>query len=313
MMKWKILLTDGLAPISDPDLLASVELIDKKGISAEELLDVVPEMDAVIVRGRTKITEAVLAAGSKLKVVGRMGVGVDNIDLKAAAAHGVTVVNAPVATTVSVAELTLGLMLSLIREIPKADCGMKSGEWLKKELVGTELNGKTLGVIGFGNIGEMVGLLAQAFGMHILACDPVRPPEQIQAVGAEAVSYETLLERSDMITMHIPHIESTHYIVNEAAINKMKDGVLIICAARGGVIEESALLAALESGKVAGAALDVFEKEPPGSDPLPMHPKVMATPHIGAQTKEAQLRAGYDIVSEVIAVLEEKPLRWKIV
>jgi D-3-phosphoglycerate dehydrogenase / 2-oxoglutarate reductase len=312
-MKWKILLTDGLAPISDPDLLASVELIDKKGISAEELLDVVPEMDAVIVRGRTKITEAVLAAGSKLKVVGRMGVGVDNIDLKAAAAHGVTVVNAPVATTVSVAELTLGLMLSLIREISKADCGMKSGEWLKKELVGTELNGKTLGVIGFGNIGEMVGLLAHAFGMHVIAYDPVRPPEQIQAAGAEAVSYETLLKRSDIITMHIPHIESTHYIVNEEAINKMKDGVLIICDARGGVIKESALIAALDSGKVAGAALDVFEKEPPGSDPLPLHPKVVATPHIGAQTKEAQLRAGYDIVSEVIAVLEEKPLRWKIV
>jgi D-3-phosphoglycerate dehydrogenase / 2-oxoglutarate reductase len=312
-MKWKILITDGLAPISDPDLLASVELIDKKGISAEELVDVVPEMDAVIVRGRTKITEAVLAAGSKLKVVGRMGVGVDNIDLKAAAAHGVTVVNAPVATTVSVAELTLGLILSLIREIPKADCGLKSGEWLKKALVGTELNGKTLGVIGFGNIGEMVGSLAQAFGMHVIACDPVRPPEQIQAAGAEAVSYETLLERSDIITMHIPHIESTHYIINEAAINKMKDGVTIVCAARGGVIEESALLAALDSGKVAGAALDVFEKEPPGSDPIPMHPKVVATPHIGAQTKEAQLRAGYDIVSEVIAVLEEKPLRWKIV
>jgi D-3-phosphoglycerate dehydrogenase len=312
-MKWKILLTDGLAPISDPDLLASVELIDKKGISAEELLDVVPEMDAVIVRGRTKITEAVLAAGSKLKVVGRMGVGVDNIDLKAAAAHGVTVVNAPVATTVSVAELTLGLMLSLIREIPKADHTMKSGEWLKKELVGTELNKKTLGVIGFGNIGETVGFLAQAFGMHVIACDPVRPPEQIQAAGAEAVSYETLLERSDIITMHIPHIESTHYIVNEAAINKMKDGVLIICAARGGVIEESALLSALDSGKIAGVALDVFEKEPPGSDLLPMHPKVVATPHIGAQTKEAQLRAGYDIVSEVIAVLDEKPLRWKIV
>ena len=312
-MKWKILLTDGLAPISDPDLLASVELIDKKGISAEELLDVVPEMDAVIVRGRTKITEAVLEAGSKLKAVGRMGVGVDNIDLKAAAAHGVTVVNAPVATTVSVAELTLGLMLSLIREIPKADHGMKSGEWLKKELVGTELNKKTLGVIGFGNIGETVGLLAQAFGMHVIAFDPVRPPEQIQAAGAEAVSYETLLERSDIITMHIPHIESTHHIVNETAINKMKDGVLIICAARGGVVEESALLSALDSGKVAGAALDVFEQEPPGSGLLPMHPKVVATPHIGAQTKEAQLRAGYDIVSEVIAVLEEKPLRWKIV
>lgn len=312
-MQWKVLLTDGLADINDPDLLASVEMIDKKGISAEELLDVIPEMDAVIVRGRTKITEAVLEKAENLKVVGRMGVGVDNIDLKAAAAHGVTVVNAPVATTVSVAELTLGLMLSLIRGIPKADAGMKAEKWLKKELVGTELYQKTLGVIGFGNIGEAVGVRAQAFGMKVMAFDPIRPADEIQAAGATPVSFDELLERSDMITMHIPHIETTHYLINQAAIDKMKDGVMIVCAARGGVIEESALLAALESGKVAGAALDVFEAEPPVSRPLPMHPKVVATPHIGAQTKEAQLRAGYDIVSEVIAALEDKPLRWKIV
>jgi D-3-phosphoglycerate dehydrogenase len=312
-MHWKILLTDGLAPIDDPDLLASVELIDKKGISAEELLDVIPEMDAVIVRGRTKITDEVLSKGENLKVVGRMGVGVDNIDLKAAAAHGVTVVNAPVATTVSVAELTMGLMLSLIRDIPRADAGMKAEKWLKKELVGTELFNKTLGVIGFGNIGEAVEARALAFGMQVIAFDPIRPADQVQAAGATPVSFDELLERSDIITMHIPHIESTHYLINEAAIKKMKDGVLIICAARGGVIEESALLAGLESGKVAGAALDVFEAEPPGDSPLPKHPKVVATPHIGAQTKEAQLRAGYDIVSEVVAVLDGKPLRWRVV
>lgn len=312
-MKWKILLTDGLAPISDQDLLSSVELIDKKGISPEDLLDVIPEMDAVIVRGRTKITEAVLAKAEKLKVVGRMGVGVDNIDLKAAEAHGVTVVNAPVATTVSVAELTIGMMLSLIRDIPKADCGMKAGEWLKKELVGTELYQKTLGIIGYGNIGEAVGVRALAFGMNVITYDKNRPMKEIQSCGAKPVSFDELLERSDIITMHLPHNESTHYMVNEAALSMMKDGVLIICAARGGVIEERALLDALESGKVAGAALDVFETEPPVDDPLPKHPNVVATPHIGAQTKEAQLRAGFDIVSEVLAALDGKPLRWKIV
>ncbi len=311
-MQWKILLTDGLAPIDDPELLTSVELIDRKGISAEELLDVIPEMDAVIVRGRTKITDEVLSKGENLKVVGRMGVGVDNIDLKAAAAHGVTVVNAPVATTVSVAELTLGLMLSLIRGIPRADAGMKAEKWLKKELVGTELFKKTLGVIGFGNIGEAVEARALAFGMEVIAYDPIRPADEVAAAGATSVSFDELLERSDIITMHTPHIESTHYLINDAAIEKMKDGVLIICAARGGVIEESALLAALESGKVAGAALDVFEAEPPGDSPLPKHPNVVATPHVGAQTKEAQLRAGYDIVSEVVAVLDGKPLRWKV-
>lgn len=312
-MGWKILLTDGLAPISDQDLLAAVDLADRKGISAEELLAEIAGYDAVIVRGRTKITEDVLSAAKNLKVVGRMGVGVDNIDLKAAAAHGITVVNAPVATTVSVAELTLGLMLSLIRGIPKADAGMKDGEWLKKQLVGTELYQKTLGVIGFGHIGEAVAQRALAFGMHVIACDPIRPAEEITAAGAQPVSLEALLKESDLITLHIPHIEATHHILDEATFNLMKQGVRIVCAARGGVIDESALLAALESGKVAGVALDVFEHEPPGQDPLAMHPNVVCTPHIGAQTKEAQLRAGHDILSEVAAALDEKPLRWRIV
>jgi D-3-phosphoglycerate dehydrogenase len=311
-MTWKILLTDGLATISDEDLLSQVELDDKKGISAEDLMGVIADFDAVIVRGRTKITEEVLSAGKKLKVVGRMGVGVDNIDLNAAKAHGVTVVNAPVATTVSVAELTIGLMLSLIRCIPKANEGMKAGQWLKKELKGTELYQKTLGVIGFGHIGEEVGKRAMAFGMKIIACDPVRPPAEIEFAGAVPVSLEELFEKADMITMHIPHIPATHYLLNEEAFKLMKDGVRIICAARGGVIDQSALLAALESGKVAGAALDVFEKEPPGEDPLAMHPNVICTPHIGAQTDEAQLRAGHDILSEVVAALEEEPLRWKV-
>ena len=312
-MKWKILLTDGLSPITDEALLASVDLADKKGISAEELLEIVCDYDGVIVRSRTKITEDVLAAASKLKVVGRMGVGVDNIDLKAAAAQGVTVVNAPEATSITVAEHTLGLMLSLIRGIPKADGGMKSGQWLKKELVGTELNQKILGIIGFGNIGKAVAKRAQAFGMDLIAYDKDELPDTIRNIGVERVGFETLLTRSDLITLHVPHNESTHHMINEKTINMMKDGVLIICTARGGVIDEDALLAALESGKVGGAALDVFATEPPGSNPLPMHPRVVATPHIGAQTKEAQLRAGYDILSEVVAALDGQPLRWKIV
>lgn len=312
-MKWRILLTDGLAPISDQALLDSVELVDKKGITAEELLEEIKDFDAAIVRGRTKITDAVLTAAAKLKVVGRMGVGVDNIDLDAARSHNVTVVNAPIATTVSVAELTLGLMLSLVRGIAKADFGMKAGDWLKKELRGTELFQKTLGVIGFGHIGESVARRALAFDMRVVAFDPVRPADEIKAGGAGPVSFEELLKQSDIITMHIPHIKSTHHLLDEKAFSLMKDHVLIICAARGGVIDEKALLAALENGKVAGAALDVYEKEPTGENPLPMHPRVVATPHIGAQTKEAQLRAGFDILSEVVAALEQEPLRWKIV
>jgi D-3-phosphoglycerate dehydrogenase len=311
-MQWKILLTDGLAAISDEALLAKVDLVDRKGISAEELLEIIGDYDAMIVRGRTKVTEEVLAAGKKLKVVGRMGVGVDNIDLQAAKNHGVVVVNAPVATTVSVAELTLGLMLSLIRGIPRADGGLKAGQWLKKELVGTELYQKTLGVIGYGHIGEAVAKRAMAFDMNVIAFDPVRSAEEIQATGATPVDFDTLLAQSDLITLHIPHIKSTHYLLNTEAFNKMKPGVRVICAARGGVIEEAALLDALESGKVAGAALDVYEAEPPGESALAKHPLVVDTPHIGAQTKEAQLRAGHDILSEVVAGLEEKPLRWRV-
>lgn len=311
-MQWKIILTDGLAPISDPALLASVDLADRKGISAEELLDVIGDYDAIIVRGRTKITDEVLSAGKKLKVVGRMGVGVDNIDLQAAQKHGVAVVNAPVATTVSVAELTLGLMLGLLRGIPRADAGLKGGQWLKKELTGAELFQKTLGVIGFGHIGEAVGKRALAFDLDVLAFDPVRPAAEIEAAGAKPASLEEVLAQSDILTLHIPHIPATHHLLDQAAFDRMKPGVRIICAARGGVIDESALLAALDSGKVAGAALDVFETEPPGESPLAMHPRVVATPHIGAQTGEAQLRAGHDILSEVVAALEEQPLRWKV-
>ncbi len=311
-MQWKILLTDGLAKISDDALLAKAELVDKKGISAEDLLEVIGEYDALIVRGRTKVTEEVLAAGKKLKVVGRMGVGVDNIDLQAAKNHGVIVVNAPIATTVSVAELTLGLMLSMIRSIAKADAGMKAGQWLKKELNGTELFQKTLGVIGYGHIGEAVGKRAAAFDMKVLAYDPIRPAAEIKAAGATPVDLDTLLAQADLITLHIPHMPATHYLLNAEAFAKMKPGVQIICAARGGVIEEAALLEALESGKVAGTALDVYETEPPVDSALAKHPSVVGTPHIGAQTKEAQLRAGHDILEEVIAGLDDEPLRWRV-
>lgn len=311
-MKWKVLLTDGLAPVDDKELLKKIDLIDQVGISPQELLNIIPEVDAVIVRSRTKITDSVLSLQGKLKVVGRMGVGVDNIDLKSAVEHGITVVNAPVATTISVAELTIGLMLSLIRDIPKADRTMKSGEWIKRELVGTELYGKTLGLIGIGHIGQAVAERAKAFGMKVIATARTRPPELIKAAGAKPVNFDTLLNQADIISLHIPHTEHTHYLIDEKAIDKMKDGVLIVCAARGGVIQEDALLAALERGKVGGAALDVFETEPPGHNLLVEHPRVIGTPHIGAQTKEAQLRAAYDIVSEVTGALEGEALRWKV-
>lgn len=312
MCAWKVLLTDGLEENGKEMLRKSAEVADKPGITADELLQVVGDYDALIVRGRTKVTPAVLAAGKKLKVVGRAGVGVDNIDLAAAKEHGITVVNSPLATSVAVAELTMGLMLSAVREIARADAGLKTGKWLKKELEGTELMGKTLGVMGFGRIGAAVAKRAAAFDMKILGYDPLIPAEEIKKRGGKPVSMDQLLAEADILTMHLPLTADTKGMLNDAAFAKMKKGVYIICAARGGVIDEAALLAALNSGKVAGAALDVFATEPPGMTELVSHPKVVETPHIGAQTVESQARAAHDISEEVLNALEGKPLRWKV-
>lgn len=312
MSTWKILLTDGLEKNGQEALCQYAQVDDRKGITADELLTVVGEYDAMIVRGRTKVTQAVFEAGKQLKVVGRAGVGVDNIDLNAARAHGVTVVNSPTATTLAVAELTLGLMLAVVREIPRGDASMKAGQWLKKEMEGTELWRKTLGVIGFGRIGAAVAARAAAFEMNIIGYDPLIPAEEIQKRGGKPVSFDELLAQADIITLHVPLDAGTKNLLNADAFAKMKDGVIIVCAARGGVIDEDALLAALNSGKVAGAGLDVFAAEPPGLTPLVAHPKVVCVPHIGAQTAEAQVRAADDIASEVLAALKGEPLRWKV-
>jgi len=311
-MSWKILLTDGLEESGKEILRAQAEVIDQPTITPDELLQTVNAYDAVIVRGRTKVIPAVFDAAEKLKVVGRSGVGVDNIDLAAAKSHGVVVVNAPIATTLAVAELTMGLMFALAREIPRADAGTKSGKWLKKELEGIELNGKTLGVIGFGRIGSAVAQRASAMGMKILATDPILSDDEIRSRGGEPVKADDLYARSDFITIHTPLTNETRGMINASVFAKMKDNVRLICAARGGVIDEAALLDALNSGKVAGAGLDVFATEPPGESPLASHPRVVATPHVGAQTAEAQARAAADIAAEVLAALKGEELRWRV-
>jgi D-3-phosphoglycerate dehydrogenase len=249
----------------------------------------------------------------QLKVVGRAGVGVDNINLEAAKAHGVTVVNSPTATSMAVAELTLGLMLALAREIPRGDAGMKKGEWLKRELPGSELYGKTLSILGMGRIGTEVYKRVGAFGMKVLGYDPHVSAEKIENLGAELVGLDDLYAHSDYISLHLPLTDETRLMVNEQALGRMKRGVRIICTARGGIIDEVALLEGLESGQVAGAALDVFESEPPRLTELVKHPKVIATPHVGAQTAEAQARTAEDIADEVLAALNGKPLRWKVI
>jgi D-3-phosphoglycerate dehydrogenase len=312
MPNYNILITDGLDASGQSILRAAGNVNYRESTPADELIDMIAEYDALIVRGQTRVTAAVMDAASRLKVVGRAGVGVDNIDLDAAKKHNITVVNAPSSTTVAVAELAIGLLLAVAREIPRGDAGMKQGQWLKKEFDGVELNGKTLGVIGFGRIGTETGRRAAAFGMNVVTYDPNVSEHELEHGNAEPVSLQDLFAWSDFISLHLPLNVQTRDLIGPLAFSQMKDGVRIVSTARGGIIDEAALLAALNSGKVAGAALDVFEKEPPGLTELVSHPRVIATPHIGAQTVEAQSRAAEDIANEVLASLQGKSLRWKV-
>ncbi|MBL8058480.1 MAG: hydroxyacid dehydrogenase [Anaerolineales bacterium] len=311
-MTLKTLVADGLAE-------AGVHLLEGAGpvtvqpkITAAELLTVIPEYHALVVRSRTKVTAEVLAAGVNLKVVGRAGVGVDNIDLAAAEARGVTVVNSPQAATTSVAELTLALMLALARQVPAADAALKQGRWEKSALMGSELAGKTLGIIGLGRIGSEVVRRARVFEMNVLAYDPRKSVERIHERGAEPASLDELLARSDYLSLHLPHNAETHKLLDASRLAQMKRGARLLCLARGGLIDEDALRAALDAGHLAGAGLDVFAAEPPPPGSLAAHPKVIATPHIGAQTQEAQMRAGLAIAAEVLAVLQGREPRWKV-
>jgi len=312
MPNYNIFISDGLDERGQAILRASANVDYHEKVSADDLLKLIPECDALIVRGQTRVTAAVMEAASRLKVIGRAGVGVDNIDLEAAKKHKIAVVNAPTSTTVAVAELSFGLLLAVAREIPRADATMKEGQWSKKEFEGVELNGKTLGIIGYGRIGIEVGKRAAGFGMNVIVYDPNVSEDELLHSDAEPVSIQELFAWSDFISLHLPLNVQTRDLIGPLAFSQMKDGVRIVCAARGGIIDEEALLNALNSGKVAGAALDVFEKEPPGLTELVSHPRVIATPHIGAQTAEAQSRAAEDIANEVLSALRGESLRWKV-
>jgi len=312
MSDWKILITDGLEADGQSLLHAAAQVDDRDGISPEALAQTLGEYDALIVRGRTRVTRQLLGLAPRLKVVGRSGVGVDNIDLPAAAEREVKVVNAPNSTSVAVAELAFGMLLALARRLPYADRTMKQGEWVKKSLQGIELSGKSLGVIGMGNIGSAVASRAAAFGMQSMGYDPLLDDNEIARRGAQPVSLHELFECADFITLHVPLTEATRGLIDAASLACMKRGVYIVCTARGGIIDEAALLAALDAGHVAGTALDVFAQEPPGLTKLVEHERVIATPHIGAQTAEAQARAAVDIAHEVLRALRGEKLRWRV-
>lgn len=313
MGDWKIIIPDQLDESGLAILTSAAQVDERDGISPADLLELISEYDALIVRSRTQVDAEVFSAAANLKVVGRAGVGVDNIDLAAANLHNVTVVNSPSATTQAVAEHVLALLFSLSRSIPAADGSMKSGLWHKNQFMGVEVQGKVLGIIGMGNIGRAVAQKTKSLGMEVLGYDPLIPDEEIQRRGAKPESLQDVYAQSDFISIHVPLSAETRGMIDGESFGAMKRDTRLICTARGGIIDETALLSALESGQVAGAALDVFIKEPPGLSALVSHPRVIATPHIAAQTAEAQARAAVDIATEVLAALRGEPLRWKIV
>jgi D-3-phosphoglycerate dehydrogenase len=296
----KVIITDPIAKAGVKMLVdAGIEVDERPGLPPPDLVQAIPAYDAIIVRSATKVTADVINAGKNLKVIGRAGVGLDNVDKRAADARGVKVVNTPAATSVTVAELALGHMLACARSIPQATQSLREGKWEKKTFKGTELFGKTLGLIGAGRIGIELGKRAIAMGMSVLVYDPfIQQP----AVG-RLVELADLLKNADYISLHVPKTDKTLHIINKESIAQMKKGVVIVNCARGGVVDEEALYEALKSGQVGAAALDVFESEPPKDFKLFSLPNVIGTPHVGAQTKEGQERAGIGIAEEVRKLL----------
>jgi D-3-phosphoglycerate dehydrogenase len=299
----RILIADSL----DPSGLA---LLRESGaevhlLAAEDkprLREILPGFDALVVRSATTVTADLLQAGKRLKVVGRAGIGVDNVDVEAATRLGILVVNAPTANLMSATEHTFALLLSLARRVPEADASMKAGTWNRK-LTGIELQGKTLGIIGFGRIGQRVAARARAFEMNVVAFDPFLDAAAARKLEVELLPLEELLGRSDMVTLHTPLTEQTRNLLDAKRLAAMKEGALLVNCGRGGVVDEAALLAELESGHLGGAALDVFAEEPPKDLSLVRHPRVVATPHLGAQTREAQERISNETAEMVLAAL----------
>ena len=302
---YKVIATDGMAPagVAVFDECPEVELEVRKGVTAEELLELIPEYDGLIVRSATKVTPEVIAKGTKLKVIGRAGVGVDNVDLKAASLRGIVVMNTPEANTISTAEHTVAMMFSLARKTPQADASMKDGKWEKKKFAGVELYGKTLGVIGFGRIGRWVARISNAVGMHVLAFDPMVSGDRVREAGATPATLDEIFAQSDVITVHTPVNNETRNLVRAETLAKMKDGVRVINCARGGIINEDDLCDALESGKVAGAAFDVYPKEPNENARLLKYEQLVLTPHIAASTDEAQSKVGIEIARQICEFL----------
>ena len=284
---------------------AGFEVVYEEYPDEERLLELAKDVDAIIVRSKPKVTRKVIENAPNLKVIGRAGVGLDNIDLDAAKERSIEVVNSPGASSRSVAELAMALMFNVTRKIAFADRKMREGVWAKKQCMGFELEGKTLGIVGFGRIGYNIAKIAKAMGMNLLLYDPYPNFERAKEVGGKFVELEELLKESDVVTLHVPLLDSTYHLINEERLKLMKPTAILINAARGPIIDTNALVKALREGWIAGAGLDVFEEEPlPAGHELTKLDNVVLTPHIGASTVEAQMRAGVEVAEKVVKVLK---------
>jgi len=281
-----------------------IEVDVKTGLSPEEQKSIIGEYDALVIRSATKVTSDLLDAAKRLKIVGRAGIGLDNVDIPAATKHGVIVMNTPGGNVITTAEHAIAMMMSLTRNIPWGTASLKAGKWEKKNLEGRELYNKIVGIIGFGKIGSIVADRARGLKMQVIIYDPYVTPERIEKAGYSSVKLDELFRRSDYISVHVPKLKDTISLLNKDAFDKMKKGVMIINCARGGIVNEADLYDALKSGKVAGAALDVFEKEPPGQSPLFELDKVICTPHLGASTQEAQANVATAVAGQIIEYLK---------
>lgn len=280
--------------------LKDVHIENRAGISTEQLREILSKYDGLVVRSRTKITEDLLESARRLKIIGRAGAGVDNIDTKAATRRGIIVMNTPGGNTVAATEHTIALMLAALRNIPAANFSMRQGLWDRKKYLGNELYEKTIGVVGLGKIGQGVAKRLKAFHANILGYDPLMTREMADRLGVQLVSFNELLQNSDIITLHVPKLPETLNLINRENLQRCKTGVIIVNCARGGIINEADLMEALDAGKVSMAAIDVFENEPPTNWDLPGHPKVIATPHLGASTEEAQTKVADQILKQMI-------------
>ena len=303
-----VLITEELSPAALGELSSGFEIRRADGADRASLLPALAEADAVIIRSATKMDAEALAAGPRLRVVARAGIGLDNVDVEAASRAGIMVVNAPTSNIVSAAEHAVALLLSLARNIPRASASLRAGEWRRSAFTGVELQGKVAGLLGLGKIGGLVAQRLAAFGMHVIAYDPYLPADRAAGLGVALVSLDELLARSDFISVHLPKNAETMGLLGERELALVKPEVRIVNAARGGIVDEDALLRALTEGRVAGAALDVYATEPAAGNPLLQLDSVVGTPHLGASTAEAQEKAGTQVARSVRLALAGEPV-----